>query len=83
MTIKHNEEQYITNPHVQILVDYNATENERHPRKFVVAEDELDYMKGKVLTLGLYTDDLKGNERFWRFFDSLIFHYVLGEKFHS
>ena len=77
---KHDEEQYVTNPNVKILLDYNATENEPNPRKFVVATYEIDYGKGKVLTLGLYTDDLKGNQRFWRFFDSLIFQYVLGDK---
>ena len=80
--IKHDEEQYITNPHAKILLDYNATENEPNPRKFVVATYELQYEKGKVIILGLYTDDLKGNQRFWRFFDSLIFQYVLGEKLH-
>jgi len=77
---KHDEEQYVTNPKVKILLDYNATENEPNPRKFVVATYELDYKKGKVLTLGLYTDDLKGNQRFWRFFDSLIFQYALEDK---
>jgi glutaredoxin-related protein len=80
--IKHDEEQYITNPHAKILLDYNATENKPNPRKFVVATYELEYKKGRVLTLGLYTDDLKGNQRFWRFFDSLIFQYVLGDKVH-
>ena len=80
---KHDEEQYITNPHVKILLDYNATENEPDPRKFTIATYEFDYKRGKVLTMGLYTDDLKGNERFWRFFDSLIFQYVLGQNVHS
>ena len=79
---KHDEEQYITNPHVKILLDYNATENEPDPRKFTIATYEFDYKRGKVLTMGLYTDDLKGNERFWRFFDSLIFQYVLGQNVH-
>ena len=80
---KHDEEQYVTNPNVKILLDYNATENEPNPRKFTVATYEFDYKRGKVLTMGLYTDDLKGNERFWRFFDSLIFQYVLGQNVHS
>jgi hypothetical protein len=35
--IKHDEEQYITNPRGKILLDYNATENKPHPREFVVA----------------------------------------------
>ena len=63
------------------MLGYNATENEPHPRYFVITTYELDYLKGKVLTLGLYADDLKSNERFYRFFDSLIFQYVLGDKF--
>lgn len=79
--IKHNEEQYVTNPHVKILLDYNETENKADPRKFVIATYELEYKKGSVLALGLYTEDLnEGNQRYWRFFDSLIFQYVLGEK---
>jgi hypothetical protein len=78
--IGHDEEQYITNPRVKILLDYNATENKTNPRKFVVATSELEYEKGKVITLGLYTNDLEGNQRFWRFFDSLIFQYVIGDK---
>jgi glutaredoxin-related protein len=81
--IKHDEEQYITNPHAKILLDYNATENEPNPRKFTIATYEFDYKRGKVLTMGLYTDDLKANERFWRFFDSLIFQYILAQKVHS
>jgi hypothetical protein len=81
--IKQDEEQYITNPNVKILLDYSATENKPNPRKFVIATYELDYKKGKVITLGLYADDLKENERFWRNFDSLMFRYAFGEKVHS
>ena len=75
----HNEEQYITNPNTKILLNYNATENESNPRDFIIATYELDYKKGKVIALGLYTDDLLFyNERFKRFFDSLMFQYALG-----
>jgi hypothetical protein len=77
---KHDEEQFVTNPHAKILLDYNATKVKPNSKKFVVATYELDYKKGKVITLGLYTNDLEGNQRFWRFFDSLIFQYVLGDK---
>jgi hypothetical protein len=78
--IKHDEEQYITNPRAKILLDYDATENEPNPRNFTMATYEIEHEKGKVLTLGLYTDDLRENQRFWRFFDSLIFQYVLEDK---
>ena len=81
-SIKHDEEQFVTNPSAKILLDYNATENKSNPRKFVIATYAMDYGNGKVLTMGLYTDDLKGNQRFWDFFDSLIFEYVLRDKSH-
>ena len=73
----HDEEQHITNPKAKILLDYNATEDEPNPRKFTVATYELDYKKGKVIALGLYTDHFTKNERFWKFFDSLLFQYAL------
>jgi N,N-dimethylformamidase beta subunit-like, C-terminal len=79
----HNEEQHITNPNVKILLDYNATLLKHrngttyisHPK---VATYEFDYKKGKVIGLGLYSDDLLwlNNERFMRYFDSLLFKYA-------
>ena len=53
--IEHDEEQHITNPKAKILLDYNATEDEPNPRKFAVATYELDYKKGKVISLSIYT----------------------------
>jgi glycine cleavage system H lipoate-binding protein len=78
--MEHDEEQHITNPRAKILLDYNATEDEPNPRKFIVATYELDYKKGKVITLGFYSDHLKKNDRFWRFFDSLLYQYPLGQQ---
>jgi len=79
----HNEEQYITNPKAKILLDYNATAlthstestNLNHPK---IATYEFNYKKGKVIGLGLYSDDIlwSNNERFLRFFDSLLFKYA-------
>ena len=78
--ITHVEEQAITNPKAKILLDYNATINKPDPGKFVIATYELVYKKGKVITLGLYTvNKLFENERFLRFFDSLLFQYALGD----
>jgi hypothetical protein len=77
--ITHVEEQAITNPKAKILLDYNATINRPDAKPFVIATYELEYKKGKVITLGLYTvNKLFENERFLRFFDSLLFQYVLG-----
>jgi hypothetical protein len=77
--ITHVEEQYITNPKAKILLDYNATIN-GDPRKFVIATYELDYKRGKVITLGIWTvNKLFDNDRFLRFFDTLLFQYALRE----
>jgi hypothetical protein len=78
--ITHVEEQAVTNPKAKILLDYNATVNKPDPGRYVIATYELEYKKGKVITLGLYTvNKLFENERFLRFFDSLLFQYVLGD----
>ena len=79
----HNEEQYITNPNAKIILDYQAYdvgESKFLPSDFKIATYELDYKKGKVITLGLYTDDLLfKNDKFKRFFDSLMYYYVFRE----
>jgi len=75
--IKQLEEQYVTNPRAKILLDYNATEDTANPRDFVVATYELEYKNGKVIVLGPITDSFKGNDRFWRFIDSLLYQYGL------
>jgi len=76
----HNEEQYITNPDAKIILDYhayNASESKFLPRNFKIATYELGYQKGKVITLGLYADDLLFyNGKFRQFFDSLLYYYV-------
>jgi hypothetical protein len=78
--ITHVEEQAVTNPKAKILLDYNATINKPDPGRYVIATYELEYKKGKVITLGLYTvNKLFENERFLRFFDSLLFQYTLGD----
>ena len=41
-----------------------------------IATYQLNYQKGKVISLGIYSDDIIGNGRFDRFFDSLLLHYV-------
>jgi len=76
--ITHVEEQYVTNPKVKILLDYNATINRPEPGQFVIATFDLEYKKGRVITLGIWTvNKLFENERFLRFFDSLLFQYSL------
>lgn len=80
---KPHEEQYVTNPHDIILLDYNASgvyyklsapassPSIRH----VIATYELNYQKGRVIAIGIYSDDIITNGKFNRYFDSLLFRY--------
>jgi hypothetical protein len=74
---RHHEEQYITNPHDIILMNYNASLS-GYPiqTRPVIATYELNYQKGKVISLGIYSDDIISNGRFDRFFDSLLLQYA-------
>jgi hypothetical protein len=71
-----HEEQYITNPHDIILMNYNASLSD-YPMQMrpVIATYELNYQKGKVISLGIYYDIIS-NGRFDRFFDSLLLQYA-------
>jgi hypothetical protein len=75
-----HEEQYITNPNVNILLDYNVTIPSINPKDFHdfrIAAYEHNYKKGKVIDFGIYlSDDVLTNERFIRFFDSILLKYV-------
>ena len=78
-----HEEQYTTNPKDVILLNYNATIPSNISRdisnktgSIVVATYELNYLKGKVIALGLYSDDIITNGSFDRYFDNLILQYA-------
>jgi hypothetical protein len=43
----------------------------------VVVTYELDYQKGRVIALGLYSDDIIINGTFDRYFDNLILQYAI------
>ncbi len=44
--------------------------------KYTIATYLLKYKKGEVIALGIYSDDLIGNDKFMHFLDSLIFEYA-------
>jgi hypothetical protein len=54
-------------------MNYNAS-LAGHPIQMqpVIATYELNYQKGRVIALGIYSDDILGNGRVDRFFDSLL-----------
>ena len=73
----HHEENYITNPNDIILLNYPVSNSDYNlPKKIVVATYEHNYNKGKVIALGLYSDDIINNGVFDRFFDSLLVKYA-------
>jgi hypothetical protein len=75
------EEQYLTNPNDTILLNYNASILSPYPKLAknatldharVIAAYELDYKKGRVLGLGIYSDDIYFKRNFVMFFDHLL-----------
>jgi len=79
---KHHEEQYLTNPNDKILMNYNAvvmSTKKYHPpvARPVIATYKLNYQKGRVIVLGLYSDDVISNGNFDKFFDGLLLHHTL------
>ena len=68
----HHEEQYITNPNVNILIDYKA----QSKYNYLIAAYELEYGKGKVISFGIFGDDVINNKDFIQFFDDLFLSHV-------
>lgn len=77
---KHHEEQYMTNPNDMVIMNYNVemSKNYHIPiAKPIVATYQLNYQKGKVIVLGLYSNDIIHNSKFQKFFDRLLLQYAL------
>jgi hypothetical protein len=71
-----HEEQYITNPHDIILLNYDASLTKPVLKsKPVIASYELNYQRGRVIALGIYSEDIISNGRFDRYLDSLLLQY--------
>jgi N,N-dimethylformamidase beta subunit-like protein len=77
----HHEEQYLTNPNDTILLNYNASVLSPDPKlaknatldhERVIATYELNYGKGRVIDLGIYSDDIYYKRSFLVFFDHLL-----------
>jgi hypothetical protein len=54
--------------------------NNNNTTKMKIATYELDYGKGKVISLGIYADDVIKNYRFNKFLDSMLLRYSLKDK---
>jgi hypothetical protein len=73
-----HEEQYISNHNDSILLNYDAVTgkikiNNQQP---TIATYELNYQKGKVVALGIFSDDIIDNSKFNKFFHNLMGKYA-------
>jgi N,N-dimethylformamidase beta subunit-like protein len=75
---KHHEEQYVTNHNDTILTNYDArlVTKQYIGYKPVIATYELHYKKGRVIVLGLYSDDILDNLKFDKYFDTLLIQHA-------
>jgi hypothetical protein len=74
---KHFEENFVNNPDDKILINYGAViPRENSLLGATVATYEHDFVKGKVILIGLYGQKLIDNDAFLKFIDSLILKYV-------
>ena len=82
---KPHEEQYLDNPHDIVLFNYNAsiprtyfpilstsTSPGQVSTRPIIATYELNYKKGRVITLGIYSDDIVNNNNFDSYFEKLL-----------
>lgn len=71
----HSEENYVANPNVKILIDYELDNVPRYSGQYLgakVATYEMDYGKGKVIHLGLWGHMLALNEDFAEYLNNVI-----------
>lgn len=69
----HHEEQYITNPNVVIIKNYDAVVTDyKSVNNPQIATYELNYAKGKVIVMGLYSSDIIRDTEFVAFIDKLL-----------
>ena len=64
----HHEENYITNPNVKILIDFEA----QSEYNYKIAAHELNYGLGKVISLGIFGSDVVDNDNFLKIYESLL-----------
>jgi hypothetical protein len=82
---KPHEEQYLDNPHDVVLFNYNASIPKTYfpvastsasqgqvTDKPIIATYELNYKKGRVITLGIYSDDIVNNNKVDNYFEKLL-----------
>ncbi len=64
----HYEEQTITNPNAKILIDYQA----KTDYNYTMGSYELKNNLGKVISFGIFGDNVVTNKNFLQFFDNIL-----------
>jgi len=64
----HYEEQTITNPNAKILIDYQA----KTDYNYTMGSYELKNSLGKVISFGIFGDNVVTNKNFLQFFDNIL-----------
>jgi hypothetical protein len=64
----HHEEQYLTNPNAKILIDYQADSQ----YNLLIAAYELKYGLGKVVSFGIFADDVFDDNNLLSFYEDII-----------
>jgi hypothetical protein len=72
----HEEEQYVTNPSVEIILDYEAVLEHDPGSDVTIATYRLDHGKGQVIVMGIYAEYVVKNKDFRDFFAGLLEEYV-------
>ena len=68
--------KYLTNPNDIVLLNYHASTSIKQMVRPLIATYELNYQRGKVIALGIYSDDIIANPKFNEYFDSLLVKYA-------
>jgi hypothetical protein len=74
----HTEEQYVTNPRAKILINYDTSYSSEDYPNATIATYYMDYMKGRVINLGIWGHTLVDNNAFLNYFDNTIIPLALG-----
>jgi hypothetical protein len=73
LLLQNNNNSFLAEYYNVLLLNYSNASN---IRKVPIATYEMDYKKGKVIGMGIYSEDIISDYRFNRFFDSLILKYT-------
>jgi N,N-dimethylformamidase beta subunit-like, C-terminal len=66
----HVEEDFVSNPKAKILLDYQAYDLPEKYANATVATYEMNYGKGKIISLGIWGHQLINNEQFLKYLDN-------------